>query len=151
MSITLLLSLCVMGVGYAVWMDAASIDGTVETGYIGVELSEGQGFPLGSVTASVAGHTIDIEIDAGGEGEYEYLDFEIHNTGTIPVKIQDIQIVCSQGLQAVVEDVEVGTQIEQNGVDPDMFYGTVTMTVLGAGNYTCEVTLSFVQWSLYEE
>jgi hypothetical protein len=39
MSIALLVSLCVMGVGYAVWMDAASIDGTVETGYIGVELS----------------------------------------------------------------------------------------------------------------
>lgn len=148
LSIALLLALCITGVGYAAWTDTVSIDGTVETGYIGVVLSEGVSST--NVTASIAGHTIYIEINAGGEGKYEYRDFDIHNTGTIPVRIQDIQIVCSPGLQAGVNGVGVGTQIEQSGVDPDTVYGTVAMTVLGAGTYSCKVTFYFVQWNLYE-
>ena len=148
LSIVLLLSLCVMGIGYAAWTDTVSIDGTVEMGYIEVVLSEGVSST--NVTPSIVGHTIDIEIDAGGGGEYEYRDFDIHNTGTIPVKIQDIQIVCSAELVAEVSGVGVGTQIEQSGVDPDTVYGTVTMTVLGAGTYSCKVTFYFVQWNLYE-
>ena len=147
LSIALLLSLCVMGVGYAAWTDTVRIDGTVEMGYIGVVLSKGTCSQ--NVTASIAIHTIDIGIDAGGEGEYEYSGFDIHNTGTIPVKIQDISIVCSNGLVAEVSGAGVGTQIEQSGVAPDTVYGTVTMTVSGAGTYSCEVTFYFVQWNLY--
>lgn len=151
LSIALLLSLCVMGIGYAGWTDTVSVDVTMKMGYIEVVLSEGQGFPSGNVTASIVGHTIDIEIEAGDEGEYEYRNFDIHNLGTIPVKIQDISIVPSGGLVAEVSGVEVGTQIEQSGVAPDTVYGTVVMTVTGAGIYTCEVTFYFVQWNLYEE
>ena len=148
LSIALLLSLCVMGIGYAGWTDTASIDGTMKMGYIEVVLSEGVSST--NVTASIGGHTIYIEINAGGEGEYEYRDFDIHNTGTIPVRIQDIQIVYSPGLQAGVNGVGVDTQVEQSGVAPDTVYGTVAMTVLEAGNYSCEVTFYFVQWNLYE-
>lgn len=149
LSIALLLSLGITGIGYAAWTDEITIDGTVEIGYVAVVLSEG--VSSGNVTASIVGHTIDIEINAGGEGEYEYRDFGIHNTGTIPVKIQDIQIESSGGLAAEVSDVEVGTQIEQSGVDPDTVYGTVAMTVPGAGTYTCKVTFYFIQWNLYVE
>lgn len=147
LSIALLLSLCVMGIGYAGWMDTVSIEGTMRTGYIEVVLSESDYSQ--NVTASIAGHTIDITINAGCKGEYEY-QFNIHNRGTIPVKIQDIKIVCSGGLVAEVSGVGAGTQIEQNGVDPDAVHGTVTMTVPGAGTYTCKVTFYFVQWNLYE-
>jgi len=143
LSIALLLALCVMGVGYAGWTDTVSIDGTMKTGYIEVVLSEGGCSQ--NVTASIVGHTIDIEIDAGGGGVYGYC-VNIRNMGTIPVKIQDI--VCSGELVAEVSGVGVGTQIEQSGVSPDTVDGTVTMTVPCAGNYTCEVTFYFVQWNL---
>jgi len=149
LSLALLLSLCITGIGYAAWTDEVTIDGTVEMGYVAVVLSEG--VSSANVTASIVGHTIDIEINAGGEGEYEYRDFGIHNTGTIPVKIQDIQIEFSGGLAAEVSGVEVGTQIEQSGVAPDTVYGTVAMTVPGAGIYTCKVTFYFIQWNLYIE
>ena len=145
----LLLALCLTGVGYGMWSDEVYIEGTVEMGYIGVVLSKGTCSQ--NVTASIAIHTIDIGIDAGGEGEYEYSGFDIHNTGTIPVKIQDISIVCSNGLVAEVSGAGVGTQIEQSGVAPDTVYGTVTMTVSGAGTYSCEVTFYFVQWNMYIE
>ena len=149
LSLALLLSLGITGIGYAAWTDELTVDGTVETGYVAVVLTPG--VSSGNVTASIVGHTINIEIDAGGEGEYEYRDFGIHNTGTIPVKIQDIQVEPSGGLAAEVTGVEVGTQIEQSGVDPDTFYATVTMAVPGAGTYTCEVTFYFVQWNQYVE
>jgi len=148
LSIALLLSLCVMGIGYAGWTDTVSIDGTMKTGYIEMVLSEGDCSQ--NVTASIVGHTIYIEIDAGCKGEYEYR-VDIHNMGTIPVKIQDIGIVRSGGFEAVVSGVWAGTQIEQSGVNPHKVYGTVAMTVPGTGTYSCNVTFSFVQWNLYEE
>jgi hypothetical protein len=149
LSVTMLLALCVTGIGYAAWTDATTIDGTMETGYIEVELSEGVSSE--NVTALIVNHTIYLEFDAGCGGEYKYLGFDIHNIGTLPVKIQDISIVGSAGVGAEVSGVGVGTQIEQSGVDPDTVYGTVTMNVPGAGTYTCEVTFDFVQWNLYEE
>jgi len=148
LSIALLLALCVTGVGYAAWTDTVSIGGTVETGYIGVELSVGDCSQ--NVTASIADHTIIIEIDAGGAGKYSYYNFDIHNVGTIPVKIQGIVKDCSGGPVPTVSGVEVGTQIEQDGVDPDTVCGNVTMTVPCAGTYICEVTFDFVQWNLYK-
>jgi len=150
LSIALLLALCVTGVGYAAWTDTVSIGGTVETGYIKVELSDGQGSPSGNVTASIAGHTIIIKIVAGCAGKYSYYDFDIHNVGTIPVKIQGIVKDCSGGPVSTVTGVGVGTQIEQDGVDPDTVCGNVTMTVPCAGTYICKVTFDFVQWNLYK-
>ena len=42
LSIALLLSLCVMGIGYAGWTDTVSVDVTMKMGYIEVALSEGE-------------------------------------------------------------------------------------------------------------
>ncbi|MDH4367183.1 MAG: hypothetical protein OEV57_03485 [Dehalococcoidia bacterium] len=148
LSVALLLALCVTGVGYAAWTDTAVIDGTMEMGHIEVELSEGVSSE--NVTASIVYHTIHLGINAGCGGDYQYLGFDIHNIGTLPVRIQDITIDCP-GLRAEVSGVGVGTQIEQSGVDPDTVYGTVTMSVPGPGAYTCEVTFDFVQWNLYQE
>jgi hypothetical protein len=146
--VALLLSLGVTGVGYALWTDAVDIHGIVEPGCIGVALSEGQGVPSGNVTGAIAGHTISIEIDAGAAGDYAYAGFDIHNIGTIPVKIQSIQIACPPGAEPVLTGVAVGTQIDQNGVGSDTVYGTVTVTVPAAGIYNCQVTFAFVQWNL---
>ncbi len=154
LSIALLLALCLTGVGYAAWTDEISIDGTAETGYLEVGLSPGACSAPGIITCSVTDpHTLVVTLTNPGAGTYT-CGFIIENTGTIPVKIQDIDIDTSgvpAGVVVSVSGVAVGTQIEQLGVEPDSVEGVVHVTVQEACTVTFSfsVACSFVQWNLY--
>jgi len=154
LSIALLLSLCVTGIGYAVWWDTASIEGTMRMGYIEVDLSPGD-CSAPEITCSVsAPHTLVVTLTNALSGTYA-CGFTITNTGTIPVKIQSIDIDTSgvpTGAEVFVSGVAVGTpQIEQAGVDPDSVEGAVIVTVPASceGTFSFSVAFSFVQWNLY--
>ena len=151
LSVALLLSLCVMGIGYAAWTETVSIDGTVEMGYIEVVLSPGACSPP-EITCSVpAPHTLVVTLTNAPPGTYA-CGFTITNTGTIPVKIQSIAISSiSAGVEVSVSGVTEGTQIEQAGVYPDSFDGAVIVTVQESceGTFSFSVAFSFVQWNMY--
>ena len=156
LSIALLLALCLTGVGYAAWTDEISIQGTMKTGFIEVVLSAGDcSAPQISCSVSSDPHTLVVTLTDAHAGTYT-CGFTITNHGTIPVKIQSINIDKSgvpAGVEVSVLGVTVGTQIEQAGVEPDSFEGVVTVTV----DEGCQVTgwfsvaFSFVQWNLYVE
>lgn len=151
LSIALLLTLCVMGVGYAAWTDTVSIDGTVEMGYIGVVLSPGACSDP-QITCSVsAPHTLVVTLTNPQAGNYT-CGFTITNAGTIPVKIQSIVTSGYPAELVSVSGVTEGMQIEQAGVYRDSFDGAVTVTVPTncEGTFSFEVAFSFVQWNLYE-
>jgi len=152
LSIALLLSLCVTGVGYSAWTDTVSIGGTVETGYIGVVLSPGACSP--PISCSVgAPHILGVTLSNPGAGNYT-CGFTITNTGTIPVKIQSIDASgVPNGVAVSVTGVSEGTQIEQAGVYQYSFDGKVTVNVPTSceGAFSFNITFSFVQWNLYEE
>jgi len=154
LSIVLLLALCLTGVGYAAWTDELTIDGTAEIGYVEVVLSPGACSAPGIITCSVTDpHTLVVTLTSPGAGNYA-CGFTIENTGTIPVKIQDIDIDTSgvpAGVEVSVSGVAVGTQIEQLGVEPDSVEGVVHVTVQEACTVTFSfsVAFSFVQWNLY--
>jgi len=157
LSIALLLSLCVMGIGYAGWTDTASIDGTMKMGYIEVELSPGECSDPEKISCYVsapsAPHTLVVTLTNPPAGTYTCV-FTITNTGTIPVKIQSI---VTSGVPAAVEvsvlGVVEGMQIEQAGVYPDSFDGAVIVTVQASceGTFPVNVAFSFVQWNMYIE
>ena len=153
LSIALLVSLCVMGIGYAAWTETVSIDGTVEMGYIEVVLSPGACSPP-EITCSVpAPHTLVVTLTNAPPGTYA-CGFTITNTGTIPVKIQSIAISSiPAGVEVSVSGVTEGTQIEQAGVYPDSFDGAVIVTVQESceGTFSFSVAFSFVQWNMYIE
>jgi hypothetical protein len=142
-----------MGVGYAAWTDTVRIDGTVEMGYIGLVLSPGA-CSEPQITCSVsAPHTLVVTLTNPHTGNYT-CGFTITNTGTLPVKIQSI--VTSGDLADVmvsVSGVTEGTQIEQAGVDPDSFDGSVIITVQASceKTFSINVAFSFVQWNMYIE
>ena len=155
LSITVLLSLCITGVGYATWTDEIAIDATAETGYIDVVLTQGDCSHPDIITCSVSEsdpHTLEVILTNAPPGDYA-CDFTIENTGTIPVKIQSIDIPEIPGVEVSVSGVAVGTQIEQAGVEPDSVEGAVLVTVHEGCQVTCsfEIAFSFVQWNLYEE
>ena len=155
LSIALLLSLCVMGIGYAGWTDTVSIDGTMKMGYIEVALSPGACSSSNISCSLSAPHTLHITLTYPEPGTYT-CGFTIDNTGTIPVKIQSIDIDTSGvpgGVEVSVLGVAEGDQIEQAGVDGDSVEGMVEVIVPEGGSvsFSFEVAFSFVQWNLYEE
>jgi hypothetical protein len=155
LSIALLLSLCVMGIGYAGWTDTASIDGTMHTGYIEVALSPGA-CSSNNISCSVsAPHTLHIALTYPDPGTYT-CGFTVDNTGTIPVKIQSIDIDSSGvpgDVGVSVSGVAEGDQIEQAGVDGESVEGMVEVIVPedSNGSFSFDATFSFVQWNLYEK
>ena len=158
LSIALLLSLCVMGIGYAGWTDTVSIDGTMKMGYIEVELSPGEcsdpekiSCYVSAPSAPSAPHTLVVTLTNPPAGNYT-CGFTITNTGTIPVKIQSIVTSgFSNGVEVSVLGVTEGTQLEQAGVYPDSFDGAVIVTVQASceGTFPVNVAFSFVQWNMY--
>ena len=155
LSLALLLSLCVTGIGYAAWTDELTIDGTAEIGYVAVVLNPGTCSDP-AITCSVpAPHTLVVTLTNAPPGTY-VCGFTITNTGTIPVKIQSIDIDASSvpdGVEISVSGVTVGTQIEQAGIDPDSVAGAVFVTVPASceGTFSFSITFSFIQWNLYVE
>jgi len=152
LSIALLLSLCVMGIGYAGWTDTASIDGTMKMGYIEVVLSPGACSDPEIISCYVsAPNTLVVTLTNPPAGNYT-CGFTITNTGTIPVKIQSIVTSgFSNGVEVSVSGVTEGTQLEQAGVYPDSFDGAVIVTVQASceGTFSVNVAFSFVQWNMY--
>jgi len=155
LSIALLLSLCVMGIGYAGWTDTVSIDGTMKMGYIEVALSPGACSSSNISCSLSAPHTLHITLTYPEPGTYT-CGFTVDNTGTIPVKIQSIDIDTSGvpgGVGVSVSGVAESDQIEQAGVDGDSVEGMVEVIVPenSNGSFSFDVTFLFVQWNLYEE
>jgi hypothetical protein len=156
LSIALLLSLCVMGIGYAGWTDTVSIDGTMQMGYIEVVLSPDTEGSSHNISCSLsAPYNLHITLNYPKSGTYTY-GFTIDNTGTIPVNIQSIDIDTSGvpgGVDVSVLGVNKSDQIEQAGVVGDSVGGTVSVIVAEdyGGTFSFDVTFSFVQWNLYEE
>lgn len=159
LSIAILVSLCVMGIGYAGWMDTADIDGTMHTGYIEMVVTPGE-CSSNNISCSVAApHTLQITLTEAEPDTYT-CGFTITNTGTIPVKIQGIDIDTSgvpAGVDVSVTGVVKGTQIEQAGAEEgeedDSAEGMVIVIVPENGNlsFSFDVEFSFIQWNLYEE
>ena len=151
LGITLLVALCVTGVGYAAWTDEISIYETVNMGYVELVLSPGA-CSSPQITCSVsAPHTLVVTLTDAAPGTYT-CNFAVTNTGTIPVKIQIIDTSdVPAGVAVSVSGVTEGTQIEQAGVYPDSFDGTVIVTVQEScvGTFSVNVAFSFVQWNMY--
>jgi len=151
--ITLLLALCITGVGYAAWTDEVIIEGTADLGYVDVVLSVGA-CSGPEITGSVSPpHTLVVTLTDAPPGTYT-CGFTVTNTGTIPVKIQSITMSgVPAGVEVSVLGVAEGVQIEQAGVYPDYVEGTVQVIVLDGCIASCsfEIPFSFVQWNMYVE
>lgn len=153
LSVVLLLALCITGVGYSMWTDQITIDGTTELGYVDVVLSAGT-CSGPEITHSVnPPHSLVVTLTDAPPGTYT-CGFTITNTGTIPVKVQSIMVSgVPTGVEVSVLGVTEGVQIEQAGVYPDYVDGMVRVVVSESCVASCsiEVQFSFVQWNMYVE
>lgn len=137
-------ALALSGMGYGIWTDTLTLSGTLEMGTYEVEVIAGT--PDSDVTCSIVvdtlDFTLDITIDTEGTGLYQYKSFGIHNIGTVPLRIQNIQI-SSPGVTTTVSGISVNNVIDGGAT----LYGTVNMQVTVAGTYNVQVTINTIPWN----
>jgi len=147
LSIALLLSLCIMGIGYAAWTDTISIYGTVETAsWVGV-LSDPDPSVPGSqnITLSVVPPSaLNVSV-SNAQANTQYTGtFNVNNVGTVPIKIKSIVFDPPLDTTATVSGVSVGTQIDPGKTKPASVH---TSTNIGCKSYDFTVTFTFALWN----
>jgi len=167
LGVAMLIALGLMGAGYAAWADTLFIPVTAEIGTAAAELDpfnyycfteppEVGGISCKVVSSTVVNDRLEIAITEAvykvGEVQvHYYCDFNILNTGTIPVKIQDIAI---SGLP-VTGGVEVdpgaalGQQIDPGQSLPFTAHVWLTDTSSEGQDFTVMITFTFVPWNQY--
>ena len=139
--LALIVALMLTGVGYGIWSDTINISAIIETGAWGSELSPGT--PDAGVSCIIDGNTLHITITDATVGSYSYTNFDIHNTGTVPIKIQSISISSPGEVNTTVSGISVNDVIDGGATS----FGTVNMQVTVAGTYNVQVTIDTILWN----
>ena len=161
--LALLVALVLTSMGYGIWSDTLTISGTLETGTQSTELTCSGNYTVpagGLISCSVTDNVLTVTVTNTQLDVNYYCDFNIQNTGDIPVKIQSIVVSPLPPVEEVeveIQDVAVGDQLEQNGVTGDTVYGKVHVSLLPEPpdnpskntTFTFTVTFSVVQWDQY--
>jgi len=144
LSIALLLSLGIMGVGYAAWTDTISIYGTVETASWGGSLSNPVPTSANITLSVVLPDTLNVSVSNAHANTQYTGSFKVNNAGTVPMRIESIVLAPPSGTTATVSGVSAGDQI-----DPGETKSAVvsTSTPIGCMSYNFTVTFTFVLWN----
>lgn len=121
--LALLVALVLTGFGYAGWTDRIIIEGMVNTGTWGAELSDDVNCYTVPVSDNIScepdGNVLGVAITSAHVGVHYYCEFVLNNPGTIPVKVQGIVVDPSppaSGVEVEVTDLTggdlVGIQID---------------------------------------
>lgn len=144
LSIALLLSLCVMGVGYSAWTETITVYGTVETASWGGVLSD----PVATsenITLSVAPpDTLGVSVSHAQAGTEYTGTFKVNNAGTVPIKIESIVLDLPANVTADVSGVSAGDQIDPGETKSA---GVSTSTPIEGKSYDFTITFAFVLWN----
>jgi hypothetical protein len=159
-----------MGATHAMWAQTLYIESTVKTGTITAELDP---FVCNSYTNPddpdstsvsclvsttwVTNDTLEIEITNAlwkvtinnvEHVVHYYCDYSINNTGTVPVKIQDINIsgLPATGGVEVDPDVAEGDQIDPGASLPATADIWLTNTNSEGETFTVTITFTFITW-----
>jgi len=119
LAMALLLALGAMGTAYGAWSDEIYIQSTITTGDIDAGLAcstcwEEPDTPGTDIDCTkTASMTLVIDIDDALEGVDYYCNFIVSNTGSLPIKIKNLNITdISPGVAEAIEDLIEGTVID---------------------------------------
>ena len=94
-SVALLVGLGLTSMGYGIWSDTLNFDATVGIGTQSTELTCSGNYTVpagGLISCSVTDNVLTVTVTNAQLDVNYYCDFNIQNTGTIPVKIQSIVV-----------------------------------------------------------
>jgi len=161
--LALALCLSISGAAFAMWDKTLYIDGTVKTGEVNADfdsascndtgIDPGYDKDVGNCTVTgVNTQTLTITVNNGYPCYSCAVNFNITNTGTIPVKIQNLTITNNPSPNVTVTwtGLAVGDQIDAG----DELAGDIDIHVeqCAAENstYTFNATIYLVQWNEFE-
>jgi hypothetical protein len=92
----LIIALGIAGFAYSMWSDTLVLNGTIKTGNVDVEWSfngaltngvKGNGYVVATMTGGIVGDTLTVTINNTFPGLSGWLEIDVHNKGSIPVKL----------------------------------------------------------------
>ncbi len=144
LSIALLVSLCVMGIGYAGWTDTVSVDGTVETTSWGGSLSDPVPTSQNITLIVASPNTLEVSVSYAKANTPYTGTFNVNNVGTVPIKIDSIGFVPPSGTTVSISGVSAGDSLEPGETKP----AKVSTSASTEGKkYDFTVTFTFVLWN----
>lgn len=155
----LLVSLLLAGFGIARWYETLTISGTVNTGTVDAELSVGDCWDsepdekdLSSIecTLTADNKTLLVTINNAYPCIDYYCDFDIHNTGSIPIKVWEM--VINRGNLPTSATVEItGPELPYQLEPGNMAYWTLHVHLDNDAeedmDYTFSVSIDAGQWN----
>jgi len=157
-SLVLVLALGVMGVGFALWDKTLYINGTVNTGEVNMEIlsiasddigiDPGKDKDVGSTAVSIdpGAQSATITVTNGYPCYHNYVHFTVHNNGTIPVKLNAINVTAPPEITVTGSD-GIGEQIEPCTNRDNTIYFHVEQEAEELAIYTFTVEFWYVQWN----
>lgn len=168
LSLALILALGTLGVGYALWYEDLFIVGTVNTGTLDATWSigdygaDGDTKNVSEVGMSISqdGHTLTLTVDNAYPSVVYYWNFDITNTGTIPIHVGQF-VIDWDGIPAVafvLQDQSLDYGLTWEGPDQlhagDSGWGEIWLhfdnTALENHQYTFNVNLSVGQYNEFD-
>lgn len=154
-----LVSLLLAGFGIARWYETLTISGTVNTGTVDASLSVGRCWdsePLekdvSTITCSLSedGKTLNITVENAYPCIEYYCMFDVHNTGTIPIKVWEM--IADRGTLPTSATVEItGEELPYQLEPGEMAYWTLHLHLDNdaeeGANYTFSVSIDAGQWN----
>lgn len=193
-ALILVLAFGLIGGAYAAWTDQLNVGGTVATGDIDVvftsavsndpagtgdpEQPEGKDVAKTEVEIINNGKALKVTVSNAYPGYVSQVDYAVTNNGSVPVKLQDKDIVISDPDALEVENLglfcfhcwnwfwnctcgcppppppanllEIGSQIHQGDTFEGSIGHVVTDEAAMNSTYTYTITYDFVQWNKYQ-
>jgi len=154
----LLVAMLALGLSYALWSTTLTISGTIETGTVSAEIIAGDCYddePDEKDVSGICCDVIDGVLFVTVSNAYpciEYTcEFNVTNTGSIPVKVQSIIISPEEMADWVtVNGISVGDQIEPGETVECSLIVHLTNDADQGETYTFTVEILLVQWNEYE-
>jgi len=156
--VVLMMALGITGTAYGAWSDTVTIGATVNMGTFGAEVTCDECSPCGiGCIGEIGSNELELTVTCAEVGVTYSCGFEITNTGTIPVRIQSIDILdVPEGVVVSVDGlVEVGHQIEPGGASVGIVqvslpaYTPPEVNPSEGETFTFTVTFEFVPWNQY--
>ncbi|RLG59573.1 hypothetical protein DRN86_04050 [Candidatus Geothermarchaeota archaeon] len=148
-----------MGTAFALWSKTLTIQGTVDTGVVDVEvISVSSDDPPGAIdpgkdkdvgctyVSLIDSQTINVTIVNAYPCYYVYVHFSVHNNGTIPVILQDIIVTAPPEITVNAWD-SIGEQIDPCENADNSMYIHLEQDATQNATYTFTVQFHYVQWN----
>lgn len=158
--LALVLALGSMGVGYALWSDSLYLEGTIETGEVDTAIvsvaSDDAGIDPGynkdvasTVVAIVDSKTATVTITDGYPSYSNYIHFSTDILGTVPVRLQAINI--DNPNQCITVDAwdGIGEQRHPGERADNTMYIHIEQCAEQGATYTFTVEFFYVQYNEY--